>query len=541
MGRRSRSASPTPSREAQPALLRTRFTIARPRRPRAPVLDRARCRRARAQRLRRLGRRALARVDELPRSPRARDRRCDGARCAKARTCSARRSPAPGTPRSSASSTSPNRLYGTQPSFLAQLRVDVRRRRHGDTRRDRRRLARVAATARSSTAESTPGEHQDLRRSTGGRLVGTPGSTTPPGLPVRVGAAALAGYENVPVPEARIAAPVRRIQTLAVADVIDTPSGGADPRLRPEPRRSPARAGARRARPAGRDPACRGAGRRRARHPTPSKRQGDGDVRPFRRRRRPRVPVHVLRIPVCRDHWRRRRRRGRRGGRAAHRHDAHRLVRVIRTRSSPAARERRLGNARQLPVDPDRLPAARRAARLDRRHPGLLAHGELPVRLRRLPHLMAPRPRPRAGPQRRRGSPRHPRGPALVRQPRPTAAWGDAATAVPTVLHARFGDVGVLEAQYRQHAGLGRRRAAGCRPPRTVGRPHAARRLARSRRAARQARPGQGGRRHRRDGLPRPVAPPGRRRRRAARLRRRCRDVWRLCRAQSRRVRRRTT
>ena len=30
----------------------------------------------------------------------------------------------------------------------------------------------------------------------------------------------------------------------------------------------------------------------------------------------------------------------------------------------------------------------------------------------------------------------------------PAAAWGDAATAVPTVLHARFGDLGVLEAQY---------------------------------------------------------------------------------------------
>jgi len=30
----------------------------------------------------------------------------------------------------------------------------------------------------------------------------------------------------------------------------------------------------------------------------------------------------------------------------------------------------------------------------------------------------------------------------------PTAAWGDAATAVPTVLHSRFGDLRVLEAQY---------------------------------------------------------------------------------------------
>ena len=51
----------------------------------------------------------------------------------------------------------------------------------------------------------------------------------------------------------------------------------------------------------------------------------------------------------------------------------------------PAARERRLGHARQLPRRAHRLPAARRAARLDRRHPGLRAHRVLPVRLRRLP------------------------------------------------------------------------------------------------------------------------------------------------------------
>ena len=42
--------------------------------------------------------------------------------------------------------------------------------------------------------------------------------------------------------------------------------------------------------------------------------------------------------------------------------------------TQPAARERRLGHARQLPRRADRLPAARRAARLDRRHPGVRAH-----------------------------------------------------------------------------------------------------------------------------------------------------------------------
>ena len=59
--------------------------------------------------------------------------------------------------------------------------------------------------------------------------------------------------------------------------------------------------------------------------------------------------------------------------RGAHRHGAHRLVRMLRPAAQPAARERRLGHARQLPRPAHRLPAARRAARLDRRHPGLRA------------------------------------------------------------------------------------------------------------------------------------------------------------------------
>lgn len=106
-----------------------------------------------------------------------------------------------------------NRLYGTQPSFLAQLRMTYA---DGTT-------ATVAATGDDWQAAGDvavidsgiyAGEHQDLRR--------TPSEWAP----VRVGAAALPGYENVPVPEARIAPPVRRIETLPVVDVITTPSGG---------------------------------------------------------------------------------------------------------------------------------------------------------------------------------------------------------------------------------------------------------------------------------------------------------------------------
>ncbi len=106
-----------------------------------------------------------------------------------------------------------NRLYGTQPSFLAQLRVV-----YADGE-----VQTLAATGEGWEAAGDgpvvdsgiyPGEHQDLRR--------TPSSWAP----ARIGAAALPGYENVPVPEARIAPPVRRTQTMPVAEVLTTPSGG---------------------------------------------------------------------------------------------------------------------------------------------------------------------------------------------------------------------------------------------------------------------------------------------------------------------------
>lgn len=119
-----------------------------------------------------------------------------------------------------------NRLYGTQPSFLAQLRITYS---DGSTET-------VAATGDNWTATGDgpvvdsgiyAGEHQDLRHEIPGwSSPGRPGDADSVWAPASVGAAALPGYENVPVPEARVAPPVRRIDTLPVVDVIDSPSGG---------------------------------------------------------------------------------------------------------------------------------------------------------------------------------------------------------------------------------------------------------------------------------------------------------------------------
>ncbi|WP_314505174.1 family 78 glycoside hydrolase catalytic domain [uncultured Microbacterium sp.] len=120
------------------------------------------------------------------------------------------------------------RLYGAQPSFLGQLRVT-----YADGA-----VETVAATGEGWSAFGDAavvdsgiyaGEHQDLRRA-------VPGWSDPEAasgeradanwMPARVGAAANPGYEHVPAPEARIAAPVRRIDALPVAAVVPTPSGG---------------------------------------------------------------------------------------------------------------------------------------------------------------------------------------------------------------------------------------------------------------------------------------------------------------------------
>ena len=109
------------------------------------------------------------------------------------------------------------RLYGAQPSFLAQLRVTYA---DGGVETLASTGAGWAASGDGPVVDSGiyAGEHQDLRRTVPFSEVRW--------TPARVGAAANPGYENVPTPEARIAPPVRRIRSLPVAATIPTPSGG---------------------------------------------------------------------------------------------------------------------------------------------------------------------------------------------------------------------------------------------------------------------------------------------------------------------------
>lgn len=115
-----------------------------------------------------------------------------------------------------------DRLYGDQPAFLAQLRVA-----YGDGS-----VETLAATGDGWEARGDgpvvdsgiyAGEHQDLRRD----LPGWSSEVDAAGWSAaKIGASARSGFENVPEPEARIAPPVRRMESLPVAAVLDAPSGG---------------------------------------------------------------------------------------------------------------------------------------------------------------------------------------------------------------------------------------------------------------------------------------------------------------------------
>lgn len=115
------------------------------------------------------------------------------------------------------------RVYGDQPSLLAQLRIE-----YADGR------TQTVATGEGWRALGDgpvvdsgiyAGEHADLRRAASVDGWSTPGFDASAWPEARRGASALPGYEHVPVPEARIAPPVRRIDELPVAEVLTSPSG----------------------------------------------------------------------------------------------------------------------------------------------------------------------------------------------------------------------------------------------------------------------------------------------------------------------------
>jgi alpha-L-rhamnosidase len=116
-----------------------------------------------------------------------------------------------------------DQVYGDQPSLLAQLRVEF----------DDGSVETIAPTGDGwrafgggSIVDSGiyAGEHQDLRRVVEGWS--TPEFDASDWADVRTGTVAREGYENVPVPEARLAPPVRRIETRSVAEVLTSPTGG---------------------------------------------------------------------------------------------------------------------------------------------------------------------------------------------------------------------------------------------------------------------------------------------------------------------------
>ena len=124
-----------------------------------------------------------------------------------------------------------------------------------------------------------------------------------------------------------------------------------------------------------------------------------------------------------------------------------------------------LGPARQLPRRAHRLPAARRAARLDRRHRRVRADRGVPLRRRRLPPRLAGRPRARAGAPRTgwcrsssRTSLKYEEHPTEFPPPETAAIWSDAAVWVPWALWQAYGDRRVLERPVRLD---GRPRDAG--------------------------------------------------------------------------------
>ena len=239
--------------------------------------------------------------------------------------------------------------------------------------------------------------------------------------------------------------------------ITTSPSGRDARRLRAEPGRPAADPACRR--PAGHDDHAaprRGARGRRAVHPAAARGARATDAYTLRgggvEDWEPRFTFHGFRYAEV-DGWPGELEPGDRWPRSsAHRHGAHRLVRLLRPAAQPAARERRLGHARQLP----------RRARPTARSATSGSAGPATSRSSRPPPPSSTTARASSPP----GWPTSPPSRATTgvvplfvpfvdstssrrsRLDGPTAAWGDAAVIVPWVLYERFGDRELLAAQF---------------------------------------------------------------------------------------------
>ena len=437
-------------------LLRREFTLdSRPRRRRpTPSLSRHRARRLRGLPRRPAGQRRRAQpgwsqlrvAAALPQLRRHRPAAADRT----AWSCSASRS-GNGWFRGRLGWTGGRALYGDELGAARRAGDHVRRRSRAD-RRHRRVVAGRPVGGRSPTTSTT------ARRSTRGCAT-TPGCS--PGRRDGLDRRARRRRSTPPALTPYLGPPVRRQETVRPVADLDL-AGRADARrLRPEPRRlgalhrAPGRAGAT-------------ITMRHAEvledgelgHPAAAHRAGDRPVHPQRRRRHLRADADLPRLPL---------RRGRRlAGRAdpgrprwpSSSHSdlrADRHVRVLRRAAQPAAPQRRLGDARQLPRRPDRLPAARRAARLDRRPRRVRADRRFPVRRRAASSATGCATSPPSSGPPTDGSPfvvpdvlKYVDPRRRSRRRRRTAIWSDAAVWVPWALWQAYGDRAVLARALRR-------------------------------------------------------------------------------------------
>ena len=249
-----------------------------------------------------------------------------------------------------------------------------------------------------------------------------------------------------------IGPPVRRQEEIRPVRIWTSPAGQDARRLRAEPGRLAARSPCHgEPRLDDHHPARRGARERRARRPAAAHREGDRPIHALSGGEdvfEPTLTFHGFRYAEV-DGWPgelersdapRRRRRPLRPA-------PHRLVRCSDELLNQLHRNVVWGAARQLPRRPHRLPAARRAARLDRRHRRVRADRRVPVRRRRLPARLARRPRRRAAGRRRAWSPfvvpdvlKYTEYPTDFPAPESTAIWSDAAVWVPWALWQAYGD-----------------------------------------------------------------------------------------------------